>query len=89
MGFLKLALLAGAVFYAGLVVMSYGARGPNTRPSFEPRDPLHSTESWAVWLGVMGLTLAVRMATPVLGMLSEASADVGEWVLSHRRHEAN
>ncbi len=88
-GFFKLGLLAGAVFYAGLVVMSYGTRGPRTRPQIDPDDPLHSAERWAVWLGVLALALAVRIATPVVRMLSEASADVGEWVLNHRHHEAN
>ena len=86
-GFLKLALLAGAALYTGLVLMSYLTDGPQLRPRVEWRDPAHSTKRWAVWLGVEALALVVRLATPVFGMLSEASADVGEWFLRHRHDE--
>ena len=88
-GLLKLALLAGAVLYAGLVLLSYRSRGPHGRPRVDLRDPAHSAERWAIWLGVVVLALAVRMATPIFEMLSEASADVGDWVLSRRHHEAH
>jgi hypothetical protein len=49
---------------------------------------VRSAQRLVVWLGVKALALAVRMATPIFGMLSEASAEVGEWFLSHRHHEA-
>lgn len=87
-GFLKLALLAGVALYTGLVLMSYLTDGPQLRPRVEWRDPAHSAERWAVWLGVQALALVVRVATPVFGMLSEASADVGEWFLRHRHDES-
>ena len=63
-GFLKLALLAGAALYAGLVLMSYLTDGPHLRPRVDWRDPAHSAERLAVWLGVKALTLAVRVANP-------------------------
>jgi hypothetical protein len=87
-GFLKLALLAGGAFYASLVLIGYRTEGSHLRPQVDWRDPAHSAERWAVWLGVRTLTLAVRVAAPVFGMLSEASADVGEWVLNRRHHES-
>ena len=87
-GFLELALLAGAALYAGLVLVNYLTDGPHLRPQVDWRDPAHSAERLAVWLGVKALALAVRVANPVFGMLSEASADVGEWFLSHRHHES-
>lgn len=86
-GLLNLALLAGAALYAGLVVMSYRAEGAHVRPQIDLHDPAHSAERFAVWMGVKTLTLAVRVGTPIFGMLSEASADVGDWFLSHRRNE--
>lgn len=86
-GFLQLALLAAAVLYTALVVMSYRANGAHLRPHVDLRDPAHSAERLAVWLGVKSLALTVRAVTPVFGMLSEASADVGEWFLSGRHHE--
>jgi hypothetical protein len=86
-GFLKLALLAGAVLYTGLVLMSYRNEGPRARPEVDWRDPAHSIEHLAVWLGVTALALALRVATKVFEMLSEASAEVGDWFLSHRGGE--
>ena len=88
-GFVKLALLAGAVLYAGLVLTSYHTDGPHLRPRVDWRDPAHSAEHLAVWLGVIALTLAVRAWTPIFGMLSEASAEVGEWFLSRLHDETH
>jgi len=88
-GFLKLALLAGAALYAGLVLMSSLTGGPYLRPQVDWRDSMRSAGRWAVWLGVRALALAVRVATPIFAMLSEASAEVGEWFLDRRHHETH
>lgn len=87
-GLLKLALLAGTAVYGGLVLMSFRTEGPHLRPMVDWRDPAGSAERLAIWLGVKALTLVVRMGTPVFEMLSEASAEVGEWFLSSRHHES-
>ncbi len=87
-GILELTFLAGAALYAGLVLASYRTDGPRVRPRVDWRDPAHSAERLAVWLGVIALAFAVRVATPIFEMLSEASAEVGEWFLSHRHDES-
>jgi len=87
-GFLKLALLAGAALYSGRVLMSYLSDESHLRPQIDWRDPAHSAERLAVWLGVKTLGRAVRVAIRTFGMLSEASADVGEWLLSRRHDES-
>lgn len=87
-GLLKLALLAGAAFYAGLVLMTYRTDDAAHRPQVDWHDPVRTTERWAVWLGARTLAVPVWAGTYVFGMLSEASADVGEWVLSHRHDES-
>jgi hypothetical protein len=86
-GFFELVFLAAAFLYAGLVVMSYREDGPHSLPQFDRRRPAHSVEHWAVWLGVKALALAVRVGTPIFAMLSEASAEVGEWFLERRHDE--
>jgi predicted exporter len=88
-GFLKLTLLAGVGLYAGIVLVRYLTDGPHLRPRFDPRDPARSAERLAVWLGVKALALAARVAAPIFGMLSEASAEVGEWFLGHRPPETH
>jgi len=88
-GFLKLTLLAGVALYTGLVLMQYLTGGPHLRPRFDLRDPARSAERLAVWLGVKALALAARVAAPIFGMLSEASAEVGEWFLGHRPPETH
>jgi hypothetical protein len=88
-GFLELAFLAGAALYAGLVLMTYLTDSAPVRPTVDRRDPARSAASLAVWLGVKVLALAVRAASPVFAMLSEASAEVGEWFLDRRHHETH
>jgi hypothetical protein len=84
-GFIKLALLAGVVLYSGLVLMTYSIEGPRRRPRYDLRHPANSARDLAVWLGVEALVGLVRLGTPIFGLLSEASADVGEWFLSRTR----
>jgi hypothetical protein len=81
--------VAGAALYAGRVLTSYRTDSPEVRPRVDLRDPAHSAERWTVWLGAMALALAVRIATPIFEMLSEASAEVGDWFLSHLHHESH
>ena len=86
---LKLALLAVLAVYAGLVLIRYLTYGPRRRPRFDWRDPAHSAEQLAIWLGAKGIALAVVAGSHILDMLSEASAEVGDWFLSlSHRHGA-
>lgn len=87
-GLLKLALLAGGAIYAGLVVMSYRNDAAPSRPQVGWHDPARAAERWGVFLGVRALAVPVRAGSYVFGMLAEASADVGDWFLSHRHHES-
>ena len=81
-GLLELAVLAGAAVYAGLVLTNYRLAEARVRPRIDLHDPARSAERLAVWLGVEALTLGVRVGTPIFGMLSDASADVGDWFLA-------
>ncbi len=87
-GLLELAVLAGAALYVGLVLTNYRTEGAQIRPRVDVHDPTHSAERLAVWMGVKAVGFAVRVGTPVFGMLSEASADVGDWFLSLRHRES-
>lgn len=88
-GLLELVLLAGALFYVTLVLLSYLEGKGYVRPRLDFHDPARSFERLAVWLGVKALVLTLRVVTPVFGMLSEASAEVGDWFLNQRHHESH
>lgn len=85
-GLLDVVLLAGGILYSTLVLLSYFEGRGRTRPRFDRNNLSRSGERIAVWFGVRTLALTVRMANPILGQLSEASAEVGEWFLNHRSH---
>jgi len=73
--------VAAAVLYVGLVLVRYRTDGPRYRLNFNPQDPARSAQHLAVWLGVKILEGCVRVARPILNMLLEASAEVGEWLM--------
>lgn len=86
-GLLDLTVLGVTAFYAGFVVLSYITYGPSPRPQFELRNPARSAENLVVWSGIKLVALAVPVGKPVLAMLSEASAEVGDWFLSNLHQE--
>jgi hypothetical protein len=87
MGLFDLAILVTAAIYAGLVLMSYRTNGPNYHLRFNFSEPTRSVERLLIWLGVKTLAITIRVGIPVFGMLSEASAEVGEWYLRRRDPE--
>jgi hypothetical protein len=87
-GILELTLLGVTAFYAGFVLLSYITYGPRPRPQFELREPARSAENLVVWAGIKLVALLVPVGKPVLAMLSEASAEVGDWFLSNLHHES-
>lgn len=86
---LELAFLGVMAVYVGSVLIRYFTYGPRIRPQFDWRDPTHSAERLAIWLGTKGLALAVAAAKRLFEILSETSAEVGDWFLSlSHRHGA-
>jgi hypothetical protein len=75
-----LAVAAGAL-YTGMVLMRFRTDRPHYRLSFDPRDPGRSLEHLVIWLGVKVLEGCLRIASSILNMLLEASAEVGEWFI--------
>ena len=75
---------AGGALYAGMVLMRYRREGPHYHLSFQLRDPARSVQGLVVWLGVKVLGRCLWIARPILNMLLEASAEVGEWFIRVR-----
>jgi hypothetical protein len=87
-GVVRMTLVAAGVFYAVQVLITYAQHETYERPQFDEREKLRSTMRLLIWAGVMTVWITVRLARPVVNMLSEASAEVGEWAISHRPQQA-
>jgi hypothetical protein len=73
--------VAAAALYAGIVLIRYRTDGPRQRLNFNLQTPAWSAQHLAVWLGVKGVEVCVRIGRPILNTLLEASAEVGEWFM--------
>jgi hypothetical protein len=82
---IKLALIVLGTIYISLVARRYATARSLETPKFQLEQLGRSIEQFLVWGGVKLLDLAIRMMRPVWQTLLEASADVGEWVVS-REH---
>jgi hypothetical protein len=78
-----LAVAAGAI-YAGIVLMRFRAGKPHYRLTFELRDPGRSVENLVIWPGVKVLEGCLQIASCILNILLEASAEVGVWCMRRR-----
>jgi hypothetical protein len=85
-GLLKIGLASVGLLYAVQVIGGYAKFGEHDRPEFDPTHIIESVEQLIIWVGVTSIRLSVRLSRPLLGLLTEASADVGEWALA--RHTA-
>jgi hypothetical protein len=87
-GLVRMALVAAGLFYAVQVLIAYAQHENHERPNFDDRAKLRSAWRFLVWAGVMTIWIAGRLARPVVNMLSEASAEVGEWAISRGHLDA-
>jgi len=85
---LKFMLAALAFLYAGLVLMAYRTEGPRFQLRVNWQDPFRSAPQLLVWLGVKAVAAIVRIGSGTWDMLSDASADLGEWYVRRRGPEA-
>jgi hypothetical protein len=86
-GTVKFLLIALGIVYSGLVLMAYRTEGPRCPLRLDWQRPMRAIQQLLVWLGVKMLAASVVIGRTFLEMLSEASAEVGEWYL-RRRGEA-
>ena len=73
-------------FNAVQIIGGYAKIGELDRPEVDPTHIIKSVEQLVIWVGVTSIRLAMRIGRPLLGLLTEALADVGEWALA--RHTA-
>lgn len=81
---LKVALIAIAILYGGLVLANYATGGARYPLRLDPEEPARSLQQILVWAGVKLLDAMVRTLKVLWEMLSDASAEVGEWFVSRR-----
>ena len=73
--------------YAGLVLMTYVVFGPAYRLQLDPQAPVVSGERLLVWIGVKTLYLVIRSLKATLNLLSDTSAEVGDWLVRRTSEE--
>lgn len=81
---IRIGLMMAGVLYAVDVLVHCLSLGKHQRPEFDSSQRLRSSWQMSVWAGATAVDLAVRMSRPLVNVLSEASADVGEWAITHR-----
>lgn len=82
---LKLSLVGLIVLYAVQVLITIRTEGTHDRLRFDSNDPVRSVEQVVVWLGVRTAAAILAALKASLNILEDTSADLGEWVLNHRR----
>ena len=87
-GLVRMGLVAAGVFYAVQVLIAYAKHESLQRPAFDRNDRLQSAGDLLVWAGVLTVWTVGRLARPLVNMLSEASAEVGEWAIARRHFPA-
>jgi hypothetical protein len=83
-GLLKTGLAAVGILYAVEVLWIYAESGDNYRPELHRANKIQFIERLLIWAGVVLIGALLRLSRPVLNMLTEASADLGEWALARR-----
>jgi hypothetical protein len=81
-GPVKVSLVAVGVFYLIQALLTYKKSDQDQRPVFDRRNLIKSSGQLLAWVGNGALGVSVKLGRPVFDMLCDASADVGEWVLS-------
>lgn len=81
---IKTGLMVTGVLYTVEVLVHCLSFGEHQRPEFDSSRRLRSAWRLSVWAGVAATELVVRISRPLVNMLSEASADLGEWAITHR-----
>ncbi|HEY6292704.1 MAG TPA: hypothetical protein VI455_14235 [Terriglobia bacterium] len=85
---LRMGLVAVGLYYVVAVLTTY-FRSRTQRPSsFNRKDLLRSAEHLLISGGVITVAVVVSLVRPLANMLSEASAEVGEWAISRHQTQA-
>jgi hypothetical protein len=80
----KFLLGAFGILYAGLVLTAYRTEGERYRLRLDKQDPAGFAAQLLIWPGVRAMATGIRVGRTALEMLSDASAEVGEWYIRRR-----
>ena len=87
-GLLNITLVLAGIFYAGEVLVNFLRSGQQYRPAISPEHPFRSAGQLLIGAGVLLTAAVVTLARPIVAVLAEASAEVGEWALEKRQSQA-
>jgi hypothetical protein len=83
---LKISFAGAGLFYAAEVMVNFVRSGESYQPAVDHEHPVRSAGRLLVGAGVLVTAAVVALGRPVVAMLSEASAEVGEWALAKRQN---
>lgn len=89
-GMIKLGLVAIGILYVIQILKTYASAraGEPHWPPLDRKEPIRSAEQVLIWGGVFVVAVVARLVRPLVDMLSEASAEVGEWAINRHQTEA-
>lgn len=85
---LKISLMLAGIFYITEVLVNFVRSGEHYQPVVEPEHPFRSAGHLLTGAGIFVTAALVTLARPIVEMLAEASAEVGEWALTKRQSQA-
>lgn len=86
---LKISLMLAGAFYAFEVLVKFARFRERYQPEVTPEHPFRSAGQLLIGAGVLITAAIVTLSRPVIDMLGEASAEVGEWALAKRQAAAH
>jgi len=72
----------GGIAYTLEVLVIHANSDANYRPALDRVDGIQFAKRLLVWAGVAWIAVAVKLSRSLLDMLTEASAEFGEWAIA-------
>lgn len=84
----KIGLVLAGVGYCAEVMVNFVRSGERYQPAVDPEHPFRSAGQLLIGAGVFLVAALVTLGRPIVEMLGEASAELGEWALAKRQNQA-
>jgi hypothetical protein len=84
----KMGLVLAGAAYSAEVLISFVRFGERYQPAVDREHVFRSAGQLLIGAGVLLMAALVTLGRPIVEMLGEASAELGEWALAKRQNQA-